>query len=64
MDSYKKFPPLSEVFIQKTNQARIDQYSDLENKTELGKEHFQPIYKDESLKGTTQTPPEKKSRRI
>lgn len=59
MDSYKKFLPLSEAFIQKTNQARIDQYSDLENKTELGKEHFQPIYKDESLKGTTQTPPEK-----
>lgn len=55
MDSYKKFPPLSEAFIQKTNQVRIDQYSDLENKTELNKEHFQPIDKDESLKGTTQT---------
>ena len=61
MDSYKKFPPLSEAFIQKTNQARIDQYSDLENKTELGKEHFQPIDKDESLKGTTQTPPPEKN---
>lgn len=61
VDHYTKFTSLSEAFIQKTNQARIDQYSNLENQNILSQEHFQPIYKDESLKGTTQTPPLEKN---